>query len=178
MTEFITLPGIGGSGPEHWQTLWEKGEGRWRRFSPSSWDAPQLDDWCAALDCAAREAGAPPVLVAHSLACLLVAHWSARSTLPILGAFLVAVPDPAAAQFPRIEAASFVGAPDQRLRFPSMIIASRNDPYGSLTYQHERAAAWRSRFVDIGECGHINASSGVGAWPAGQRCLGEFVSTL
>lgn len=176
MTQFITLPGIGGSGSQHWQTLWEQDNGRWRRFSPSSWDAPRLDDWCAALERAVAQADAPPILVAHSLACLLVAHWSARSTAPVAGALLVAVPDPDSAQFPSVEAASFVDAPQQALRFPSMVVASSNDPYGSLAYQRDRAAAWGSRFANIGAYGHINAASGVGAWPAGRQLLDGLVS--
>jgi predicted alpha/beta hydrolase family esterase len=178
MTKFIILPGIGGSGERHWQTLWEMNTSHMRRFDPQSWDAPYLNDWCNALDRAVTDIGEQPVLVAHSLACLLVAHWSARSDLSVLGAFLVSVPDPASADFPKTEAASFMDAPSKRLRFRSMLVASSNDPYGSLTYQQARATEWGSHFVEIGACGHINATSGVGEWPAGRHLLNQCVEDL
>jgi predicted alpha/beta hydrolase family esterase len=178
MPELIVLPGIGNSGERHWQTLWEQGEGAMRRFCPGSWDAPELDDWCDALDRAVTGASESPILVAHSLACLLVAHWSERSSLAVRGAFLVSVPDPTAAVFPRAEAASFVSVPARRLRFPSTIIASSNDPYGPLAYQRQRASEWGSDFVEVGAFGHINAASGVGAWPEGRRLLDRFAAGL
>ena len=55
-------------------------------------------------------ASKPPVLVAHSLACLLVAHWQLVSTAPVTGAFLVAVPNPQSEAFPA-EATSFANPP-------------------------------------------------------------------
>jgi len=90
----ITLPGIGGSGEDHWQSLWEKAEPRLMRFQPTSWDEPELNDWVQSLERAIGGCERPPVLVAHSLACLLVAHWAMRSSSRVAGAFLVSVPDP------------------------------------------------------------------------------------
>src|SRR5262245_12003819 len=90
----IILPGLGGSGEGHWQTLCRGSDPSAMAFQPSSWDQPKLDDWVAALDRAVASAADPALLVAHSLACLLVAHWAARGAVPIAGAFLVAVPDP------------------------------------------------------------------------------------
>ena len=42
----VIIPGIGGSGPTHWQTLWESDGST--RIAPSSWDEPDLADWLAA----------------------------------------------------------------------------------------------------------------------------------
>jgi predicted alpha/beta hydrolase family esterase len=131
--EVITLPGIGGSGEAHWQSRWEAHEPRMRRFSPSNWDLPDLDDWIAALDREIAMSAAPPLLVAHSLSCLLVAHWSARTDRTIAGALLVAPPDPASSAFPA-QAGGFADPPTQALPFPSLIIASSNDPYGSIAH--------------------------------------------
>lgn len=178
MTTFITLPGIGSSGPAHWHTLWETAEPNMHRFQPKSWDAPQLGDWCDALDEAVAATTTSPVLVAHSLACLLVVHWSVRSARSVRGAFLVSVPDPASAKFPKIEAASFADVPNERLRFPSLIVASRDDPYGTLAYQRDSAAAWGSDFADVGACGHINGASNLGAWPEGRQLLEAFAARL
>ncbi|TIM38270.1 MAG: serine hydrolase family protein, partial [Mesorhizobium sp.] len=96
MTDFIIVPGIGGSGEAHWQTRWQRVNPAMRRFMPASWELPDFDDWIAALETAVSEAKTPPVLVAHSLGCLLVAHWQRISGRDVSGAFLVAVPDPAA----------------------------------------------------------------------------------
>src|SRR6478752_3811334 len=79
----ITLPGIGGSGEEHWQSLWEKAEPRLLRFQPASWDKPELNDWVQSLERAVGGCEQPPVLIAHSLACLLVVHWAMRSNSPV-----------------------------------------------------------------------------------------------
>jgi len=170
MRSTIILPGIGGSGSEHWQSRWEAEEAGFVRFAPSSWDRPELGDWIEALDHAVRDAGTPPLLVAHSLACLLVAHWQVRSTLPVAGAMLVAVPDPTGPAFP-VEAASFASPPETRFRVPSLVVASSNDPHGTMTHSRRRAEQWGSRLIEAGDLGHINSSSGLGAWPAGRAIL-------
>lgn len=169
----IILPGIGGSGDAHWQTLWERSDPSFRRFQPASWDQPELEDWIAALDRAVAQAPEPPLLVAHSLSCLLVAHWAARSQAAVRGALLVAVPDPRGPEFPAV-AAGFGGVPEQPLRFPALIVASSDDPYGSPDYVRRKAAAWNAGLVIAGALGHINAASGIGDWPQGGALLEAF----
>lgn len=173
MTDFIHLPGIGNSGELHWHTRWENADPTIRRFAPMSWDEPNRTDWIAALERAVSASYTPPVLVAHSLACLLVAHWHQVSTLPIKAAFLVAVPDTASPVFPS-QAASFANAPCDRFRFPSLIVASTDDPYGSLPYVQKRANQWGSELKVIGAAGHINGESRLGDWPEGLAVLREF----
>ncbi|MEI2296503.1 RBBP9/YdeN family alpha/beta hydrolase [Ensifer sp. MJa1] len=173
MSEIIILPGIGGSGETHWQTHWERHYPHARRFQPENWDRPDRADWIAALDRAVAETEAPPLLVAHSLACLLVAHWQRVSARLVAGAFMVAVPDPGSHAFP-LEAASFAGVPEEAFRFPSLMIASSDDPYGSLAYGRLRAAQWGSRIIEVGALGHINGKSGLGDWPAGRALFQSF----
>jgi predicted alpha/beta hydrolase family esterase len=175
MENVVVLPGIGGSGDAHWQSLWERRRPQLRRFQPASWDRPTLDDWVSALDRAVASSHAPPILVAHSLACLLVAHWSAISQREIAGAFLVAVPDPQSSPFPSA-AAELGGVPEGALRFPSLIVASTSDPFSTIDYARLRARQWGSRLVEVGPLGHINASSGVGEWPKGWSLLQEFLA--
>ncbi|AYM09342.1 RBBP9/YdeN family alpha/beta hydrolase [Agrobacterium tumefaciens] len=177
MTEIIHLPGIGDSVELHWHTLWEKADPAIRRFAPTSWDEPDLSDWIAALEKAVGAAQTPPILVAHSLACLLVAHWPQVSDLQIRGAMLVAVPDPQSPAFPP-QAMSFADAPQGKFRFPSLIVASTNDPYGSLPYLQMRAEQWGSDLTIIGAAGHINGQSQLGDWPEGLALLRDFVSRL
>jgi predicted alpha/beta hydrolase family esterase len=177
MTAFIILPGIGGSGEDHWQTRWQKADPAMRRFSPASWERPGLEDWISALDEAVSRSDEPPILVAHSLACLLVAHWQARPGRSARGAFLVAVPDPESSVFPS-EAAPFANAPTERLRFPALMLASADDPYGAVAYAERRAAGWGCGLIVLGPLGHINGSSGLGDWPEGRERLDRFVAQL
>jgi uncharacterized protein len=176
-TTFIMLPGIGGSDENHWQTLWERSNPSMKRFNPPDWNSPQLSVWCRALQDAIDAADEPAVLVAHSLSCLLVAHWAAPSASTVAGAFLVAVPDPDAPVFPSA-ASSFRAVPTGALPFPSIIIASTDDLYGTLEYAQSRAQQWNSRLIDIGPSGHINAASNLGDWPQGKSLLNDFVSSL
>lgn len=174
----IFLPGIGGSGDAHWQTIWQRKDPRSVRFQPSSWDLPDLDDWIFALDDAVERADQPATLVAHSLACLLVAHWATRSALPhrVARAFLVAVPDPDASAFPCAAAGTFVDVPSAPLPFSTLIVASSNDPYASFAYAERRALEWDAGLINVGALGHINTASGLGAWPEGRSLLTEFQS--
>ena len=64
-TPVLILPGIGNSGPQHWQTLWELRHSQWRRVNLGEWDGPVCEDWVRALDVAVQACSSPPVLVAH-----------------------------------------------------------------------------------------------------------------
>lgn len=169
----LILPGIGNSGPEHWQSLWEQSNPEFERVQQRNWDNPVCDEWVAVLEDAVKRAGSQAVIVAHSLACLVVARWAAFSSLPIKAALLVAVPNPEGPNFPR-EAIGFAPVPVQPFPFPSIVVISTDDPYGSPEYSHELARAWGSRIVDIGNCGHINADSGLGDWPEGYALLQQL----
>ena len=115
------------------------------------------------------------VLVAHSLGCLLVAHWAAASANGhIHGALLVAVPDPEGPSFPK-EASGFSPLPVRPLGFPSVVVASADDPYGSAEHAARCAAAWGSRLVEVGAAGHINSASGLGAWSDGFALLRQLL---
>ncbi|MEY2800676.1 MAG: hypothetical protein RL513_260, partial [Pseudomonadota bacterium] len=61
--------------------------------------------------------------------------------------------------------------PMQPLPFPSVLVASRNDPYCRFDRAQTLAQAWGSRLVDAGETGHLNADSGLGDWPEGHAHL-------
>lgn len=170
----LILPGIGNSGPQHWQTLWEQAHpGELTRVQQRDWDHPVRDEWVAALEAAARRAGPDVVLAAHSLACLVVAHWAAGSHAPIRAALLVAVPDPRGPAFPP-ESIGFSDPPARPFSFRSTVVVSDDDPYGSPGYSERLAAAWGTRIVHVGRCGHINSASGVGTWTRGWELLTEL----
>ncbi|MGB3897414.1 MAG: alpha/beta hydrolase [Mesorhizobium sp.] len=177
MTAFLNLPGIGGSGPSHWQSQWEATEPSFDRFRPGDWNRPDLCNWLVALDDAIDRSVPPPILVAHSLACLLVSHASDRIAGRVKGAFLVAVPDPAAHAFPQ-EAASFADPPRGPIPFPTLIVASSDDPYASQGYVRQRANEWNAGLIEVGALGHINGTSNLGTWAQGRMLLDAFRAGL
>lgn len=162
----LMLPGIGNSEPTHWQSLWEAANPSFVRVPQRDWDHPVCEEWLEVLEKSVVRVDADTVLVAHSLACLLVAHWAARSHGKVKGALLVAPPNPGDPHFPK-EAAGFSPLPTKPFSFPSIVVASSNDPYGDIEFAKLCASAWGSRFVCAGAVGHINASSGLGEWREG-----------
>lgn len=172
-TPVLVLPGIGNSGPQHWQTRWALRHPDWQLVNLGNWDSPVCEDWIRALDVAVQACPSPPILVAHSLACLLVAHWASRVRATVKGALLVAVPDPQGARFPAT-ARGFAPVPMAPFAFRSLVVASANDPLGSLAHAKHCAIAWGSTFIDIGQAGHINADSGHGEWEEGYALLQQF----
>ena len=171
----LVLPGYGDSGPEHWQSLWEAADPRFRRVAQRDWLEPTLDDWLAELDRAVSGCLTPPVLVAHSLGCVLAVHWVQRTGRAAAGALLVAPAD-ADALAENLEAVeSFRPVPLIRLPFPSIVVASDDDLYSPRARAEDFARAWGSRFVGLSGVGHINSDSGLGEWPEGRALLDELL---
>ena len=173
MKKYLILAGIYNSGPAHWQTLWQQADPRFVKLEHSSWDRPDRVEWVRELETEAADQGGNLVLVAHSLACLMVVHWAAQTRLAVRGALLVSVPDPDGPQFPQ-DARNFGGVPMTRLPFPTTLVCSENDPYGSVAHMQACASAWGSRFVAVGALGHINASSDLGMWTHGKQLLQQI----
>lgn len=170
IVKVLILPGLGNSGPGHWQSLWEKAHPEYRRVIQDEWRAPHCDDWVRRLEEAVVEAGENSVLVAHSTACALVGHWWHRHRRVISGALLVAPSDTEAPAYPS-RPRGFAPMPLDRLSFRSIVVASQNDPAVSFERARQFADAWGSEFVSAGKAGHIETKSGYGPWPAGHHLL-------
>jgi predicted alpha/beta hydrolase family esterase len=174
----LLVPGLNDSGPDHWQTHWERGNLHAQRVDLGMWDDPHRNTWVNKLNLAIYRAERPVVLVAHSLGCLTVAWW-AEYEQPgpdsgVIGALLVAPPD---VDRPGLDVrlARFGACPRGELPFPSVLVASQDDPYCSQATAISLARDWGSRFADAGAVGHINAASGLGDWPLGQRLLEQLL---
>lgn len=176
-TTALILPGVGNSGAGHWQTLWEAAHPSFRRVAQEDWERPERQAWVTTLEAAVAEAGPDVVPVAHSLGCLLVAHWARQSTRAVRAALLVAVSDPLGTAFPA-EAVGFEPVPRERLPFPSIVVASDDDPFGPVAFAERCANAWGSRLVRIGAAGHINAASALGDWPDGLALLESLAGPI
>ena len=118
------------------------------------------------------------MLVAHSLGIPAVIHAIPEFKRPVAGAFLVAPPDVANPGIRPKHLMTFGPYPRAPLPFPSVTIASRNDPYCAFEVAQDIAAAWGSLFMDAGEAGHINADAGFGPWPEGSMAFAQFLSRL
>lgn len=66
----------------------------------------------------------------------------------------------------------------ERLRVPSLLFASRNDPLMTFKRAQYWAQCWGGRLIDLGDAGHINAESGFGEWNYGLEQLAEFCEGL
>ena len=176
--DIVMIPGVGGSGPDHWQSRWQAKLPNAHRAEQADWDNPDLTAWTGRLVETLARCERPIVLVAHSLGVTTAVH-AAAGTLPtIAGAFLVAPPsDEATADVPGIDPA-FRPTPRILLPCPALVVSSRNDPYASADEVAAFASDWGARLVDAGEAGHINTESGHGPWPEGLMTFAGFLNRL
>jgi uncharacterized protein len=174
----LTLPGLHGSEPVHWQSHWERDLPDARRVDQSNWDEPDLEAWLGALAVAVRKAPGA-ILVAHSLGVILLAHLAARGLAENVGAALLVAPADVETNGPiRSRLQSFAPIPRLPLRFPAIVVASEDDPYASLEWSQSLARDWGADFAPAGALGHINAASGIGDWPQGRRWLSRLAETV
>ncbi len=180
----LLLPGLYDSGPEHWQSQWQWRSGAGapllvERVVQQDWAAPRCADWVARLTQVMQERAHDVVLVAHSSACAMVAHWAREVPLDLLmrvrGALLVAPSDPLAPVYPS-GPTGFAPVPLTPLPFPSTVVASRDDEYVTFEQAAHYATSWGSRLWDIGHAGHINADAGFGAWPDGWSAVEDMAA--
>ncbi len=75
------------------------------------------------------------------------------------------------------EVRCFSPMPLHPLPFPTIVVASRTDPYVRFVRAEEMARGWGARLVDVGRLGHINADTSVGEWPEGHRLLEELLGS-
>jgi predicted alpha/beta hydrolase family esterase len=170
----FTLPGLSGSGPEHWQSIWEARHG-FTRLAQDDWDQPSKSSWLKRLEQVLDAEPEPVVLAAHSLGCALVAHAAKRGLAgKVAGALLVAPADVDDAEHTPEVTRSFAPLPAKPLGFPATVVASRDDPFMAFERAAYFADRWQARFVDAGHKGHINSESQLGDWPEGYELLFEL----
>lgn len=176
--DLLILPGLGGAGEGHWLTRWGSRLSTARRVE-QDWGKPLLAAWTDRLGREVAAAERPVVIVAQGLGCLAIAHAGAALSGKVRGAFLVGPTgaERVRALSPKVDPA-FAGAPDDPLPFPSLLVASRNDPDAPFEEASDRAYAWGSAFVDAGEAGQIDETSGHGPWPEGLMRLAGFLARL
>jgi predicted alpha/beta hydrolase family esterase len=173
----VTVPGLHGSGAEHWQTWLERQFPGAARVEQDDWHVPDLEAWAARLvETLATLGDGPHVLVAHSFGCLATLHLlqragqgahatvtqvspdAARTVARISQVLLVAPAEPA--RFGVVDR-----LPQGRLDTPACLVASDSDPWMSAPSARAWALRWGSDWINLGDAGHINISSGFGPFP-------------
>ena len=145
-------------GPDHWQSWLENVLPDTGRVVQSNWEQPCLSDWAARVREEIDAQGEPVWVVAHSFGCLAAVTAGLVRGERIRGALLVAPADPDHFSEP-------AALLEERLAFPSVVVASENDPWIATNVARHWARHWGSDFVNVGAAGHINVDSGHGPWP-------------
>lgn len=179
----LIVPGMHDSGPDHWQTWLQHELPQTRRVTGIDWEKPILACWAEAVRDEIDRCVGPVWLVAHSFGCLAAAVASVDRTEKVAGAMFVAPADPRDfSPLGRLEgeAADAAGSLDELipkapLAFPSIVVASSDDPWVRLTSTAYWSTNWGSTLISIGGAGHINAESGFGPWPRGRALLAAMM---
>ncbi|GAA1690870.1 alpha/beta hydrolase [Glycomyces endophyticus] len=162
---FLAVPGRGVPLPGHWQREWAARPG-WA-WAPEPPGPPVVfAERVAALQAAVAASLEPVVLVAHSAGCVTVATWAlAHGPGPVRAALLVTPP------FLREEP-----VPMAPLPFRSLVVASSDDPYCTPEGAAAYARAWGAERFDAGAVGHLDAKTGFGPWPEGERLVAALAT--
>lgn len=178
---YLIVPGWQGSSDDHWQSHWQRTLPNSARVEQDDWLTPRREDWVATLDRAVNASADPVILIAHSLGCVTVAHWSVDASLVSLrkvrGALLVA---PADVERPACSPAlrNFAPIPKYLLPFPSQVVGSDNDPAASAPRALQLARDWGAEAGILAGAGHINVKSGHRRWEQGFAYLYRLQSRM
>ena len=184
----LIVPGLRDAVAQHWQTLLEA---RLRAAGRPVAGVPPMgreDLDCAArvgaIERAARSVEGPLVVVALSGGCSLVAHWAKKTRRAVRGALLATPPDfekPMPAGYPTIEAlraGGWLPVPRERLKFRTIVGASRDDPLASFARVVGLANEWGAEVEDLGWVGHLNPASGYGEWSGADPLVARLSAAL
>jgi predicted alpha/beta hydrolase family esterase len=160
MDTTLIVPGLYGSGVDHWQSWFERQIPDCIRVVQSDWSTPDLPRWSGRLRRELNRAPGRVWIVAHSFGCLASVDVAADSSERIAGMLLVAPADPSRFGLQKAISNSVLGV-------HSIVVASTNDRWMSIERAAEWSDSWGSEFINLGAAGHINVSSGHGPWPRG-----------
>lgn len=171
MTNYLIVPGLGNSGPEHWQTFFENSGENFIRIQQQEWDAPNCKDWISTIDQAVSDFKlSSVVLIGHSMGCTAIAQWAKKYQKMIKGALLVAPSDLEAPVY-SFPATGFTPIPQEKFGFKTIVVASEDDEWVSQDRARFFATNWGSEFISLGKAGHINVDTGYGDWKEGLEIL-------
>jgi predicted alpha/beta hydrolase family esterase len=182
---YLILHGYQASGPGHWQT-WLAGRLRSGEATvaypdlPDA-DSPQLQSWLDALAGELDALAERPVVLCHSLACLLWLHHAAAGGKPAARVLLVAPPSETGAPEelanffpPPLDAQALAAsAPDG-----ARLVCSDNDPYCPEGAAELYGPPLRVPVDLLSGKGHLNPEAGLGPWPAAEEWARDGAAPL
>jgi predicted alpha/beta hydrolase family esterase len=137
-------------------------------------DGATRNVWVSTLAAAIDHSDQPVILVARGLACMAVTWWAALERPlygdPVVGALLVTPPNVDIAH-EDLRMVGFGPAPKLLMPFPSVVIASRNDPHMDFAGARLLSSFWGSQCIDGGHIGSADGYADLGAWSHGQHAL-------
>lgn len=172
MTRTLIVPGLDGSPVPHWQNWWSATDPHALMVDlsnpakpvPAAWEAELASMILHHPDC---------VLVGHSLGAVLVARILTKwPQLKVRAAMLVAPAETLGCD--RI--GHFGPIPERPLGVPSLVVASRNDPWMRYPRAAGLARSWGADLVDMGFAGHINVAAGFGPWLGGKWLRDDLIN--
>ncbi|NHO55069.1 alpha/beta fold hydrolase [Acetobacter estunensis] len=178
--DVVIVPGLDGSGPRHWQSLWEEFLLRHgvsvQRVEQGDWSRPDLVAWQMALQALVNVCVRPVVIIAHSLGALLTVHCA---ELSVAGALLVAPADVDEARASDVmRTRGFAPVPQKAVAFPSVLAASDNDEWLSPCRARFLAQRWGAELFPAGRVGHIGNRENLGMWQAGFHALERLLDRI
>lgn len=167
MATTLIVPGLYNSGPHHWQTWLEAKTPAAKRVLQENWSVPNFNRWTSAVRRAISQSSGDIYIAAHSFGCLAAVLAAAEQPHRIGGMLIVAPADPQKFGLSNV-------LPRHHPGFPTVVVASRNDPWMPFASACQWASRWRSTFIDAGAAGHMNTEAGFGHWPRGLALLRQL----
>ena len=176
----LIIPGLRDHVAEHWQTLLESRLTKVRSVAPAEIDKLNCANRVARIQAELEKIQGPVILVAHSAGVLMTLHWAVQHQHNIQGALLVAPPDLSQswpANYPSPDLLKKEGwnpLSNQKLPFPSIVVASTNDHLAQFDAVEQMAKVWGSQLVNAGAVGHLNPAAGFGPWPMAEQLIAQL----
>lgn len=167
----LFVPGLRDHVEDHWQTHAARAIPGAVTVEPLVADRLSRAARVASLDAALGAIRGEVVLVAHSAGCLTTVHWALAPTRRVRAALLVTPADiehPLPPGYPThdaLDAGGWLPIPRAQLPFPTIVVASRNDPLAAFDRVAGFALDWGALLYDAGTVGHLNPAAGYGPWP-------------
>lgn len=183
MPTVLIVPGLYGSELQHWQSWMERKLPNTVRVEQADWDTPILSVWANNVVRYIDQSPGKLWIIAHSFGCLASVVAAHKRPDRIAGAMFVAPAEPAKFTANGLHYGTSINAnptvpiPKESLGFPSVVVASSNDPWMRLESAELWAERWDSHFINIGNAGHINVASGFGSWSFGLKVFEQLQQT-
>ena len=176
--KIFTVPGLYGSGPDHWQTKWEQLYGL-SRIEQDNWDNPDYGRWAQQLvgQLNIESTKSELIIVAHSLGCHLLVKSFPWIKKMVRGVFLVAPPDLGAGVIKK-NLSGFSIPEVTELNTEGFLVYSEDDPYASAAYSEGYGQQLGLKLINVGKRGHINSDSNLENWDEGARFLKQLLQSI